>query len=43
MQKRFGPDYFLMLSEKADELSNRVSFLELLLLLFKIEAPLIVY
>ena len=32
-----------MLSEEADELSNRVSFFELILLLFEIEAPLVVY
>ena len=32
-----------MLSEQADKLPNSMSFFELLLLLFEIEAPLVVY
>ena len=43
VQECLSPDDLLMLSEQADELPNRMPFLELLLLLFEIEAPLVVY
>ena len=43
MQECLSPDDLLMLSEQADELPNRMPFLELLLLLFEIETPLVVY
>ena len=43
VEEHLRPNHFLMLSEQADELPNCVPLLELLLLLFEVEAPLVVY